>query len=247
MVKMIRTDMQKVFGDCHIYVCILALGVIHSFASLELMRSQKAYTNFIDVYLNLSWSSVILFCFLICIAGGSFLYCTEEKYNYLYYEVQRSGVRIYTVSKLVISLVSGFIIAITGMMFSAILVSLYAVCKARATWPSMEEFQEFACELILLALLCGLLSAIGFLVTTFYANYYVAITAPILVYYALLSMYLWIPVPMVLQISKVYNYNNYPSSGFLSQLAYALLYTIFLLFIFYKIAKRRIQRRMEHA
>lgn len=192
----------------------------------------------------------MLFCFLICIVGGSFLYCVEEKYGYLNYEIQRAGVKIYTISKMLVSVVSGFMTAIIGI-FSGIgvmiLVSYVKYDDKTKIWPTMNNLERFAWEVILFAMLCGLLSAIGFLVTTVCANYYIGMTVPIIIYYVLLSIRNWIAIPIPLQISKVYLHVGYIDSGYIYYFIYALLYTSCWLTIVYKIAKNRIQRRMEHA
>ena len=59
------------------------------------------------------------------------------------------------------------------------------------------------------ALRCSVLSAMGFLVSTYVTNYYIAMTMPLLMYYAILQVEHWISVffPMIppeFRFSKVY-------------------------------------------
>lgn len=249
MGRMIQTDFKKIFGDYHIYLCILALGFICSLAYLEMTSGQIYFFDFTNEFTILLSNEIILFCFLICIVGGSFLYCSEEKYGYIKFEIQRVGIKIYTISKLVTSVASGFIVSISGMAMSVITMIINGYLRGNTAihiWPSLNDLEQFIWQIFLFSLLCGLLSAMGFLVTTFYTNYYVAMTAPILIYYALLSLYVWIPVPEELQISKVFLVVSSVDDKFEYYGIYAILYTICFIIIFYQIAKKKIQRRLEH-
>ncbi len=250
MVKMIRTDFRKIFGSYQIYLCMVILGFVYSLAYFEMVRGQEYYGDFANGFNVLSGSTIMIFCFLICIVGGSFLYCAEEKYGYLKYEIQRVGIKKYTVSKILSSVVSGFFTAMAGILISIgfmILVSCLKYENIAEVWPNANNLERFLWEIILFSMLCGLLSAIGFLVTTFWANIYIEITVPIIIYYFLLCLRNWIPIPMSLQISKVYLQVGYVDEGYIYFFLYAVLYTSFWLVFIYKIAKNRIQWRLEHA
>lgn len=250
MGRIIRTDLKKVFLDYHIYLCMLSLGAVFILSYGELIRVQSHSFDFTSVYTMLSGNAIMLFCFLICVVGGVFLYCTEERYGYLYYEIQRSSIKTYTISKLITSLISGFVTAMTGFITNTFAIILFAYIEYEdksLIWPSADELENFIWEIILFSMLCGILSAIGLVVAMFYANFFVAMTAPILIYYAILSLYDWIPVPYSLQISKVYLSVSSAEDSYIFQFLYALVYTACLLVILYKIAKKQIQRRIEHA
>ena len=101
------------------------------------------------------------------------------------------------------------------------------------------------------ALRCGLLSVIGFLVSTYVPNYYIAMTMPLLIYYAILQVQHWVSVffPMIpaeLHFSKVYMSGIIEGKD-MQRFGFALLYTACLFVIIYRMAKRCIERRLEHA
>ena len=113
--------------------------------------------------------------------------------------------------------------------------------------PTAAVFEKCLWEWLILSLLCGLLSALGFVVTTFVSNYYIGMTVPILIYYVLLTLYNWVPMPTMLKISTVYFHIVAVDDNYASYFIYALLYTLCHLVFFYMIAKVRIERRLEHA
>lgn len=250
MLKMIKTDMQKIFGNSRIYICMIVLGIIYSLAYFEMIQGQPYFMDFTNGFTILSGNAIMIFCFLICIVGGSFLYCSEEKHGYFKYEIQRVGIRPYTFSKVMCSVSSGFLTAIVGIGINIGMMILYAYRvyeDAAKVWPNAEKLESFAWEVILFSMLCGLLSAIGFLVTTFYTDIYIGITSPIIIYYILVCLKNWFPIPLALQISKVYLHVGYVKEGHELLFGYALLYTSCWLILIYKIAKKMIQRRLERA
>lgn len=100
-----------------------------------------------------------------------------------------------------------------------------------------------------MSMLCGVLSSLGFVVTTILSNYYIGLTFPLLLYYMIVILNTWLPIPEMLKIERVYlaitAVDRYYSS--LHYIIYGVLYTLCLLVVFYYIAKNRVQRRLEHA
>lgn len=250
MVKVFTTDLRKIFGDFHVYLCMMAIATVFAFSYGELIREQDHFFNFTSVYGMMSGGPLLLFCFLICIVGGVYLYCTEDCYGYVYYIIQRTNVKIYLISKLISSFLSGFVIAMVGFIINtaAIILHTYLLYEDKSLiWPTLAEVELYLWEIVLFSMLCGVLSVIGFVVATFYANFYVAITAPIILYYALLSLYDWFNIPVAFQISKVYLSVGFIDTPCINQFIYASLYTACHIVIFYIISIGRIQRRIEHA
>lgn len=250
MVKAITTDLKKIFGDFHVYLCMLALGAVFAISYGELIREQGHFFNFTSVYGMMTGGTLRLFCFLICIVGGVYLHCTKERHGYVYYTIQRTNVKIYTISKLLTSFLSGFVTSMVGFIINTVVIILLTYISYEdksLIWPTSVELELYLWEIVLFCMLCGVLAAIGFVVATFYANFYVAVTAPIILYYALLSLYDWFNMPMAFQISKVYLSVGFIDTPCLHQFIYACLYTACHIVIFYKIAIGRIQRRVEHA
>lgn len=248
MVKTLVNDLRKMFGDYHIYLCTILLGLMYSFAYMQLDAESLYADTLATAYVTITGREIVLLCFLISVVGGSFLYCTEEKYGYLNFEIQRVGVDIYTSSKLITSVVGGFFTNFVGTILNCCAVFFIIFIKFGhvnlGTWMKLENM---IWEIIMHSLLCGLLSALGFVVTTFISNYYIGMTVPILAYYAILTISLWIPIPSKYKIQNVFLGVDAIQSGYLSFFAFAMLYLICFLIFFFIIARRRIQRRIEHA
>jgi hypothetical protein len=250
MVRAIKEDFSKIFGDYRVYLCMFGLMIVCLLSYFEMIRGQNFYNDVENGFTNLLGNEIILFCFLICIVGGSFLYCIEERHGYLTYVIKSVGVKNYVIGKLLVATVSGFVIAFVGLILTMMAMSLFLMTVYQGSMISVitvAAFERIVWQIVLFAMLCGLLSAMGFLVTTFYANYYIGLTTPILIYYAILSIYNFVPIPVSLQISKVYLMVAFVESGFVYYFIYALLYTLCYLVIFYRIAVKQVQRRIEHA
>lgn len=252
MVAVIGSDLKKLFGDYHIYLCMIGLAGIDVLVYLCTLSSEAYRLGYVTSYYSVAeGSEILLLSFLLCIVGGSFLYCAEEKYGYLNFEIQRVGVGKYTVSKLVVSFIGGFctLIASSTIFFCGIMVHHYfefgAVSFKDENLTAMFWMWMFS------ALRCGLLSAIGFLVSTYVPNYYIAMTMPLLIYYAILQVQHWVSVffpiiPMEFHFSKVYMSGIIEGKD-IQRFVFAVLYTACLFVIMYRMAKRRIERRLEHA
>ena len=251
VVAAIGTDLKKLFGDYHIYLCMIGLGLINILGYLCSLSSGVYRFGYVSSYRGVAESSeLLLLAFLLCVVGGSLLYCAEEKYGYLNFEIQRVGVGRYTVSKLLTSFIGGFctLVASSFIFLCGIIVHHYfalgVISFGNEEWTGLFWMWMFA------ALRCGLLSVIGFLVSTYVPNYYIAMTMPLLIYYAILQVQHWIwvffpTIPMQYQFSKIY------MSGIIGddmeRFAFAVVYTACLCLIMYFMAKRCIERRLEHA
>jgi hypothetical protein len=79
MVLAIWTDLKKLFGDYHIYLCMIGLGMINTLVYLCSLSSGIYRFGYVPSYRNVSESSeIMLLAFLLCVVGGSFLYCAEK-------------------------------------------------------------------------------------------------------------------------------------------------------------------------
>ena len=82
MVRAIKEDFSKIFGDYRVYLCMFGLMIVCLLSYFEMIRGQNFYNDVENGFTNLLGNEIILFCFLICIVGGSFLYCIEERHGY---------------------------------------------------------------------------------------------------------------------------------------------------------------------
>lgn len=252
--RIISCDLKRLLGSAYIYLCGIGLGILLMFgvAGQIAVTGSTTRGNFIDQFLNIESNEIILLCFLFCIAGGSFQYCTEEKYGYVSESTLRTGVPGYCIGKLVVSAVGGFLTSLISRMVCCLCIIVVLLSEYEdksVVWPQTEKLVGFMWGSFSFFLLCGMLSAVGFVVTTIVANYYIGITVPIILYYAILSINQWLPVPKTLSISFVYWRAELLDlgNGYGVWTLYVCLYTLCILIILYFIAANRIRRRLEHA
>lgn len=252
MVLVIWTELKKLFGDYHIYLCMIGLGLINSLVYLGSLSSGLYRFGYVPSYRSVSESSeIMLLAFLLCVAGGSFLYCAEEKYGYLNFEIQRIGVGRYTISKLLASLVGGFCTYIAANTIFMCGIILHQYLELGSISFANENMTELFWMWMFSALRCGVLSGIGFLVSTYVPNYYIAMTMPLLIYYGILQVEHWVSVffpgiPMGVYFSDVY-FQGMIEGKDMQRFMFALLYTACVFVIIYRLAKGCIERRLEHA
>ena len=246
MVRIVCNDLKKMFSSSLIYICMTGLGAIYIFRYIVTL-SAGGY-GIVESFSNVAeGSEIMLVSFLLSIVGGSFLYCGEEKYGYLRFEIQRIGASRYTASKLITSVMGGFC---TVMVGSGIYIGAIVIhqCILNEKNPFVEENVGYLVWFLLVSSLrCGILSAIGFLVSTYIPNYYIAMTVPLLMYYAFLIIEHYVSILFPFIPSAFYFTDRYfagivEGRGFV----FSVLYTICILVIMHQMAKNRIERRLEH-
>lgn len=250
MVRIFCTELRKMFGSFHIYLCMVILGIIYILAYFGTLSSKHYIMGMTNSYAVISQGSeVMLVAFLLSVVGGSFLYCAEEKHSYFFFEIQRIGTSGYTAGKILTSVFGGFITYIAGSMIFIGGICLHRFWLYGTIVVEKAEFLVWVC--VFSALRCGVLSAMGFLVSTFVENYYIAMTAPLLIYYAVLQLEYWVSVflpqlPSSLFFSSIYMAGLTEGGGW-KEFILAFLYTACICLIMYGISKRSIERRLEHA
>lgn len=250
MVRMLRIDLRRMFGGYDIYVCMAGLGILYMVTYLQ-TEAEVPGSSIVNAFHIVAESSeFLLLAFLLCIVGGSFLYCTDEKHGYMKFEIQRVGVGAFTISKLVTSLLGGFLTVIGGnsIFLAGMLIHQFFVI---GTVTFEDPNIVLGWVWLFSALRCGVLSAIGFWVTTYVPNFYIAMTIPLLLYYGILQVETWFSCFFSWFPSEFFFTNIYHRStgGFESELQkylFALLYTACISVVMYRMAKKRIERRLEH-
>lgn len=250
MERIINADFKKFFSNKNIYFCALGIGTAFVLNCANQILSGRYSATVTDYLSNNLSDDVLLVCFIFCIVGGGFLYCSEEKYNFLYMEIQRIGVTKFTLSKIIVSMTGGFVTAFAGILIGGTGIEIMIFMKrGESYFPEPLECLNFACSAFLFCTLCGILSTLGFVVTTVLTDYYIGLSLPILIYYVIVIFNSWLHIPDRLRIESVYFlYSNLNEHYHYSPyIIYGILYSFCLLILFYTIAKSRIQRRMEHA
>lgn len=253
MVRMVNTDLRKLFGDYHIYACMAGMAFVYMLVHLQTVHGMGDTFGIVNAYKRVAGGSeVMLVAFLLSIVGGSFLHCAEEKHGYLGLEIQRVGAGVYTASKLFVSLVGGFCTKIAGDIMFLLGISAHKLFLTEAVSFQGEKWEYMVWMMLFSALRCGVLSAIGFLITTNVANYYIGMSMPIILYYGILQVEYWFSVffpifPDSFYFSDIYNSYSYTEDGFQQKFVFAVLYTACISVVMYRMARARVERRMEHA
>lgn len=251
MVRAIKMDLQKLFGDYHIYTCMIGLAFVYMLVHVQSIgQLGETYTITAAYDRIVSGNEIMLICFLFGVIGGSFLYCAEEQYGYLGFGIQRVGTGIYTISKLVVSFLGGICTVFAGQFLFILGILGHKFLFLDVVVTMEERWKYMMWTLVFSAVRSGILSAIGFLVTTYMANFYIGMTMPLLIYYGILELEYWFGVlfptfPDGLYFSTRY---NEPANGefAFANFVFTMLYTAAFMAVLYGIAKRRIERRMEH-
>ena len=246
MVRIVCNDIKKMFGSSQIYICMIGLAAIYFGVYIATLSGENV--GIISCFSNVAdGSDIILVSFLLSIVGGSFLYCAEERYGYLGFEIQRIGASRYTASKLITSVIGGFCTAMAGngIFVGGIAVHQFFQCEKNVFIT--EDVEYLVWFLLVSGLRCGMLSAIGFLVSTYIPNYYIAMTVPLLMYYAFLIIEHYVSILFPFIPSAFYFTDRYfagivEGRGFV----FSVMYTICIMVIMHQMAKRRIERRLEH-
>ena len=252
MVRVIATDFRKMISSYHVYLCMMGLGLMYFVMYLGSLNSNTYMFGIVASYENVAeGTEIMLLAFLLSIVGGSFLYCEEEKHGYLKFVIQRIGVKRFTAGKLFTSLIGGFGIVMAGNIIYLVGIIVHRWIVFGTVSFEGEDMAYMFWEWMFSALRCGVLSEIGFLVSTYVANYYIAMTTPLLMYYAILSLETWIPVFFPMIPSKFFFTDVY-LAGYIKgndsiEFVFALFYTACISLIMYSMVKKRIERRMEHA
>lgn len=252
MVLTIWTDLKKLFGDYHIYLCMIGLGGIFLLTYICTLSSNAYIGGIVNSYSTIvEGSEILLLSFLLCIVGGSFLYCAEEKHSYLNFEIQRIGVGKYTISKVITSLIGGFSTRFVANAIFLVGIMIHQWFALGRLYFGEDGGSVMLWMWLFSSLRCAVLSAIGFLVSTYVPNYYIAMTVPLLMYYAILQVEFWVSYFLPLfpeQFFFSYIYMGGIIEGnHVQQFVFALMYTACIMVIMYKMAKWSIERRLEHA
>ena len=120
-------------------------------------------------------------------------------------EIQRIGVTKFTLSKIIVSMTGGFVTAFAGILIGGTGIEIMIFMKrGESYFPEPLECLNFACSAFLFCTLCGILSTLGFVVTTVLTDYYIGLSLPISIYYVIVIFNSWLHIPDRLRIESVY-------------------------------------------
>ena len=249
MIKMLKIEFLKLFDSFRFWVSILGVGMSLLLYSLEVMR----YTSVTTI--NNLFGSVdgeMLISYVLCIVGGGYGFCMEQKNHCVIYYVLRDKLAHYTLAKTLVSFIGGFLVSFLGSILGIIMMTVEIVLSRQYNGNLMATngMAEMFAYILGFSLLCGILSVLAMLISVFIVDYFIVMAMPILVYYMVLNITGWVNPPVWLNITCIYdlcfNTDDFMLEKFVYDAGYALLFSICLVLAMYKIIKKGIERKIEN-
>ena len=249
---MVKIEFQKLFESFYFWISILGIGIGLLLSSLEVMR-YTPFSTIDNLFQMISGDMFFLICFVLCIVGGGYGFCMEQKNHCVIYYVLRDRIAHYTMAKALVSFVGGFLVTFLGCIFGLIIIAgaLFMFDQYNGAIISGINGLEVSLAYIMgFSLLCGVLSVLAMLISVFIVDYFIVMTMPILLYYMILNITGWIPLPACLDITQIYfiqfNNSDFVLEKFVYDIGYALLFSIWLVWGMYKIIKKGIEGKIEN-
>lgn len=253
MIAMIKIELEKLFCSKRFYLCILGLIIGIQLNAWELMQYYLGYTTVCDLYTMGRTEGFALLSFILCVAGGGISFCIEQKGQSVHYITLRGNVRNYGIGKIVSAFVGGYLINFLGFALGELSLAISVYVKL-GSWIGITScIPQIGLDMV--QLLVGsfkgsLLSVIALLVSVFIPDLFIALTIPIVIYYAWLAVTGWIQIPRFLDIVDVYScfigWDSISWSQFWSGIAYPFLFTLCMVYGLGCIIVKGMKWRVEH-
>ena len=249
MIKMLKIEFLKLFDSFRFWVSILGVGMSLLLISLEVMR-YGTVTTINDLFASVSGDMLI--CYILCIVGGGYGFCMEQKNHCVIYYVLRDKLAHYTLAKAIVSFIGGFLVSFLGSILGIIMMTAKIVlcnqCNGRIV--DANGLEVMFAYIVGFSLLCGILSVLAMLISVFIVDYFIVMEMPILVYYMVLNITGWLSPPVWLDIRLTYfiryDIEEFIWERFICDAGYAVLCSVCLVLAMYKIIKKGIERKIEN-
>lgn len=217
------------------------------------MRYSIYGTTIDNLFMSTAGDGFFLVCFVLCIVGGGYGFCTEQKNHCVIYYVLRDKIAHYTMAKTIVSFLGGFLVTFWGCILGIIMMTgrifLFRQYNGSII-PEMNGLEAMMAYILGFSLLCGVMSVFAMLISVFIVDYFIVMAMPILVYFMVMNITSWISLPVWLDISNIYfihfNTDDFILEQCVYQIGYALLFSIWLGMVMYQIIKKGIERKIEH-
>lgn len=247
MIRMLTVDLEKMFGNYRFYIGAAGIALGNCLSALESVTNGGGRAGLEDVFVGVTGGSSFLLILMLCIIGGGFSFCEEQKNGNMRMTALRAGVKPYVASKVISAFAGGYLVTLLGSLLSAFGVALLILCEYRGEvqiFAGGEQTAWLVEYTVCASFLGALMSVVGLAVTTVLPNYFVGMAMPILVYYLWLSLDAWFVFPRYLTPSCYFIYEDTQQWGW--QLLYAFLFTCVLSRLLYGFCRRMVQRRLEN-
>lgn len=250
MLRMLRIDLEKMFGNYRFYVAVVGIALGLCLHALSDLMNGGGRSGAEELFTGVKGHGMTLLSFMLCVVGGALNFCEEQKNGNFRMAIQRSGLRSYVAAKIVSAMIGGFFVMVLGNLLSVGGMALMILVNYRGAFPAFVWGEQMAAVLLYTAgqgFLGALLSVVGLTVTTILPNYFVGMAAPILFYYLWQSLDAWFHFPDYwLDLGCYFIFYPQVWKSWQWQLFYALFFTCACAALLALFCRRMIRRRLEN-
>ena len=247
MIRVLRIDMEKTFGSYRFYVAVIGIAAGSWLHALENMTYGGGRSGAENLFLGVRGAGMSLLGFMLCVMGGAFTYCEEQRRGNCRMVILRTGLPKYVAAKVIGAMISGFLVMVLGKLLALAGMMVMVQVGFHGSIPVLAGGRELEETLFYIAgngLLGALLSVVGLAVTTIQPNFFVGLAAPILFYYLWLSLDAWIGFPEYLSMDCYFQFIPEVWRTWQWQFFYALVFTCVLSGGLGEVCRKMINRRL---
>lgn len=249
MLRMLWIDLKKMFGNYRFYVGTIGIAMGLMLNAAEELAYGGGKSGAENMFLGARGNGLVLLSFMLCIIGGALSFCDEQKNGNIRLLAVRSRIEPYVKAKVISAAVGGWLCMFLGLFLSVAGMALMILAAGKGQWIIFQGGKDLTEMFFLItanSFLGALLSVIGLAVTTILPNYFMGMSAPILIYYLWLNLDGWFGFSPYLDMSCYFYYDPKVWSTWYWQLVYAFLFTGAVSWMLYGICRYMIKRRLEN-
>ncbi len=241
MFKVVKNDFMRNFFSPYIWCCIISVCALH-YLNVLAESSSGITPDYEELvfYLDGGFSVVD---WIICVIGGGIGFCDEMKSGYFKFNLARIDKSSYCFSKVLNAAISSFLCAFMGLELFHGIYYVFCLCTQHSSeiqQITLSKVCSYHAMIFGIALLCGILSMFGLIVTMIIQDTFVSMTLPVL------GLYLY------MYASTIFGFPDFlaPSRVFYYTTPWGRLYSVFVTLWVgigcYVFMKKKMSRRLEH-
>lgn len=251
MIKMLRIDLEKMFGNYRFYIAIAGIICGMCLYALDDVAKGVGRAGVEDAAFSAFNGSMFLLILMLSVVGGGFSFCEEQNKGNIRFITLRSGIKKYVTSKVSCAFIGGYLVTFFGQLFSIVGLMAIVYYKYHGTiklFAGAYETVDMLQGIIGLSFLGAIMSVIGLTITTILPNYFVGMSTPILIYYLWTSLDAWFDFPPFLKPAYIYfeTQKSVGISGWWYALIYNIVFNCLVSYFLYGICVTMVKRRVEN-
>lgn len=240
-----KTDMKKMIFNKRFFYSVIGMVVALTVSGISMFRDQGKNINMSDCFTVVSGFGFILVYYVLSVIAGGMDYGIEKKSHYKEMMMIRIGKRRYILSKIITSSMGGYLSMLLGMaIFYGIFCLVIASMRGGFTemYSGQEQWEDQLWYILVFCLLGSVLSVIGTVITVFIPNIFVGCSAPVLIYYMVITLTnkhwnVWTFMPSCIYFSQYKLFGSYPA-----HFLYACLYSDCIIYFMYRLVLWKVRR-----